>query len=295
MDSLEAADRPLEFSSRLKFLLVAHALLPFGWAATHQFHDIFVGVMFSITVYQYGLMGLWTGVGPWPLGARLAGALFFNFYILCVSFLSITIPAGHSPRSGSDLVEIAALFGLSISSVCVVPYLILNAWLTLIKVENPSQLDRQYVSSLGIRHLFGITFCYGVVVAATGALKGGVNPPIPVAFAILLGPLITGLVALTWAVLTPRFGWIKLSIAIMANGFAALLMIVRFDVPPQLTLFALPGISAFIASLLVLRSDGYRLVRRSTVHTLVDAEESADPFETAGMSPGGASVVEKEI
>jgi hypothetical protein len=83
-------------------------------------------------------------------------------------------------------------------------------------------------------------------------------------------------------------------VAIMANGFAALLMIVRFGVPPQATLFALPGIAVFVASLLVLRRDGYRLVWRRTLHTVADAEEPASPFDSAEISPTGASVFEKD-
>jgi hypothetical protein len=176
----------------------------------------------------------------------------------------------------------------------------LNAWLKLARVANPNELDRQYLSRIGIRHLLAITFCYGVVIAATGVLKRSADPPLPVAIsfplaiAILLGPLVTGLVALSWAVLTPRFGWLKLLIAIMANGFAALLMVIRFDFLPQLTLFALPGIAVFIASLLVLRRDGYRLVRRRTLHAVADAEEPASPFDSAEISPTGASVFEKD-
>lgn len=295
MDSLEAADQPLEFSARLKGLLVVHALLPFGWVATREFNDIFVGAMFSVIVYQYGLMGLWTGLGPWPFGARVGGVLFFNFYVLCVSFLAIVVAAGNGPPPGDDVLKFVALFGFSISSVCIAPYLVLNAWLKLSKVENPGQLDREYVSSFGVRHLLGITFCYGVVVAAIGALKQGVEPPIGVAFAILLGPLITGLIVLTWAILSPRIGWLKLLVAFLANGFAALLMVVQFSAPPQVTLFALPGIAVFIASLVVLRSDGYRLVRRHQLLAHVDAGESVSPFDTAEISRAGAPVFEKDV
>jgi len=284
-----APRRPEAFSNRLVALLAFHALLPISWVFLSRFWStVDILVIVFICVLQFILVAAWAALGTSPLALRIVGLAIFNAYIVTVALLDMSLQPGMTLKMGRAEEAISELLKTTIATtaVCVASLIPLRYWLELTRFTNPATVDRHYQSQMGVRHLLLITFACGSVIALTGAVETFIRRSMHselIVGAILLAPWLAGSLALAWGILSPRFAWIRLAAAVIFGLCASALGLIQFGVSTHILGQMWPAAIVFIASLFVMRSDGFRLIRRKA--TAIGKEEARHEPELPAVHP----------
>jgi hypothetical protein len=207
----------------------------------------FVGVIFG----QTSLMGIWCGLGTTPWWIRLVGG------VIGVGYLSILISLGVDEWDLSTLIVVAMA-----ASLVVLVLLIARGFRVVIRqVSQPMAMTTRIQFS--IRHLMILTLVTACLISI-GRFLQPVLPRGDMYFRLLLFALTGGLVGVlpVWFILATRRP-VPYGVGVVAVGALAGYWIGRFDefsVAIWMTLTTTEAV-VVVASLLVLRYCGYRLMR----------------------------------
>ncbi len=276
-------------SARFATLLAFHAALPFLCGAAELVGaDIYVAL--AITAMQLFLLAMWVGLGPWSTGARILTFGLGNCYVV-VSTLggawSIQSREFQDPDFNlSSIVTVLTMLAFGTSGLLSAAFVCTRYWFKLRRVTAPVPDERIQVTQFGVRHLLGVTFLCGGVIAALGLFKQGIRPPFLLSLAILLAPLFLSVFVWVWTVMPPRFQGIRLAIALVVNLSVVTLMNIQLEYDPLAMWRWLPGLALVVLTLFALRSEGFRLVRRQKIAATESAGHQSEGHTPPAMPPG---------
>jgi hypothetical protein len=255
---------------RLLWLLAAHALLPIVmrillWTLRPgmSFAGYSIGML---PLYQVLLVGMWAGLGQMRFWQRAVVLLAGTSYVVVV-WMTLASFGGGIYDALLHIVT-ATLWYLLIAVICAGTLLLLRlALYDLRRVPQPQAVDRNYRSRLGVRHMLLLTLVCALLITGTQlphSLVGG-NWPIVITLVMIA---VVGWMAL-WATLTPGRYLARAALCLAAAVGVAALASVQYKIDAREAYSIVPGLVLTIASLLVVRSAGFRLLRRPA-DTLTD-------------------------
>ena len=262
MSSIESALVPTNPRRRILWLVVAHTVVGLiGMCFAARFPSLRAAAFFGIVNSQASLLGIWGSLGSGPWCWRLTGV------VVGVGYLCLLLEAGISESS------VAMFLLLAPSTTFVMMPLLIVRFLRVGVRPDSSLVTSKGRIQFSIRHLMILTF----VVACLTTIGKWVQPDIPqgVMFFRWLSIIVTfGLVGVlpVWFVLATKqpmlFGVVLVAVAACA-GYCLGWILYEFGFGIVATT---TQATAVVASLLIVRSCGYRLVRLGPSST---ADQSA--------------------
>lgn len=272
--SIDAAEAPPELTRhyRLVALFVVHVILALAplVAAPLGLMQPEVGLdsMTYIMIAQVNLLAFWGGFGT-DRGIRVKGAILGGLaYLTVVWLITNHIIFGHP----DGLVEVLLISGIQFVILLVwlivllLPMLIVRRKLAELRwLPDASAVDETFPWQLSIRHLFALILGAAVLLAVARYARDAAPLAWPPLFFLLVS-LVNSICGI-WATLSPGRTARRILFVFAASIFVGLTLSVDsiggvLGQPALTSLAILPGVVVLVASLLVVRSCGYRLLRR---------------------------------
>lgn len=249
---------------RLWLLLIAHVILGLFfsiWSAVQGRLDfvlellLFVPVI-GFTLAQTALLGFWAAFAPARWWMRLAGLIVGIIYLECL------VAAGDSTE------EITWLAAMSTGGIAAIFGLIRWRYAELRRFSQQDPQDNQEGLRLSIRGLLLFTFMVALMIVGVEGLRKNVTP-VPTPFLISVWSLcfvVTGLAG-TWTGLGLARPMLRSIVVLLISAVLGALFVYCIRAPWQsyfyITATMVLQAGVLITSLLVVRSCGFRLVRKT--------------------------------
>ena len=223
---------------------------------------------------QLMLLSFWAGMGTSKPVHRRLGTLFGVVYVgiwpVVGAFLS---PYAQAPSIASIVLDLSSK-GIMVMLFAGVFLLFRRAGTELRRVADPAEADAAGRFQYSILHLLLIISVAAVVLGLVQSVRGPDQPPtsawrIVAVAALVLVSMLFNLFCAAWAVLSPGRTGLRVSLVLLISTFLgiALSLATKMDQGPrwlfvaQILVFVVPTVIV-VVSLFVVRSCGYRLVRK---------------------------------
>jgi hypothetical protein len=267
-------------STRLKLLVAAHLIVGVAPSAmflgTESWFLPLIWALGGLSLGQLMLVSFWVGMGTSARWRRLLGATLALIYFATWSTVALSLaPIDEMPSYAENFSMQLLQGGLLLGTFAAIFAAVRRWYMELRLVADPEPVYRRR-QQFTIFHLLVITSVAAVVLALArerGVASDG-TAQILMATVLMLVLLGVNVVASVWAALSPGILWSRIMLALVAAALLGMAFAMRilFAKPlggarawlfvAQSLTFMVPSL-VVILSLLVVRSCGYRLVRRT--------------------------------